>query len=90
MTPNNIEILIHYRCSDADHPRLTAPTVQEACSKFFDLGLLSIVDAKAGDTKTRYVGNLRALSVYVDALCAVPLPTREWIIDTKNRKEVIK
>ena len=85
MTPNDVGILIHYRCSNDDHPRLEAPAVQEACKIFVELGLL-----KPGTDSFRYSGNLEALSIYVDALCSVPLPTMKWTIDIKQQKEVIK
>lgn len=34
ITPNDIDVLIHYHSSPAPHPRVTAPAVREAIEMF--------------------------------------------------------
>ena len=39
MTPNELEILMHYYISPKPHPRIDAPACQETTQKFMDDGI---------------------------------------------------
>jgi len=43
LTPNELEILIHYHVCNLQHPRFDAPAVQEAINKFIGLDVLKRV-----------------------------------------------
>lgn len=44
MTPNSIEILIHYYATKDLHPRANYSAVVEATSRFVDNGILQVFD----------------------------------------------
>lgn len=77
MSPLQIEIAIHYRCSpgDYDPARLDAPAVQDAIGIFLQLGLLKKSD-KPGQ---KFEGVEEPLRMYVAALERVPLPRLTWL-----------
>lgn len=77
MSPLEVEILLHYFYSPNDHPNVDAPAVQSAITGFVKKGLLE--PTETGVTKWR--GNLKALTIYVNAVCSVPLPKQVWIIE---------
>lgn len=76
MSPLRIEIALHYYTipGDYDPERLDAPAVKEAIQDYIEAGLLQ-VSAREGQ---RFEGVDEALSVYVEALCSVPLPVLKW------------
>lgn len=82
MTPLEISIALWYHCRVGDFGRFNgdnnfdAPAVQSAIKEFVDKGLLV---ANPVPNECIYRGT-RALTVYVDALCGVPLPVQEWVI----------
>jgi hypothetical protein len=78
MTPYEIEFLLHYYYSPNDFPNLDCGAARDAIDKFLKLGLICICLLP----KRRYHGNHEALEVYVNALCAVPLPVKKWVIPT--------
>lgn len=83
MTPLGIEILLHYCVSSAQFRDLDAPAVREAHEEFVRLGLLYPPGAFCRENplgEADYRANRAALQVYVDALCAVPLPEQKWVI----------
>ena len=41
LTPNELEILIHYHVCNLQHPRFDAPAVQEAIDKFMTMGVFT-------------------------------------------------
>ena len=41
LTPNELEILIHYHVCNLQHPRFDAPAVQEAINKFMTMGVFT-------------------------------------------------
>jgi hypothetical protein len=72
MTPLEIEILLHYH-RDIDEPaNLDAPAVKEALNKFVRAGILGL-----REDGTHWAVST-ALELYIDAVCAVPLPVRVW------------
>lgn len=86
LSPLEVEILIHYYCSNKDFRNIDAPAVDSAILGFVELGLLKRIDNRhLGDP--RYEGNNNALKVYVDAICSVPLPELKWtVIDEKTKQ----
>ena len=40
MTPNHLDILIHYYTAPGDHPRIDAPAVEQAVEEFVSDGIL--------------------------------------------------
>jgi len=72
-TPNDIEIMIHYHGSRTVHPRINAPAVGESIQRFLSAGLLVETDVE-GIYDTTEGGRM-----YVEALCAVPLPVQRWV-----------
>jgi hypothetical protein len=44
MTPNDLEVLIHYYVSQAPHPREHAPAVREAVKMYLNLKVFEVVD----------------------------------------------
>lgn len=41
MTPNDVEILLHFHCSGIPHPRASAPAVRESIARFIDTEALT-------------------------------------------------
>lgn len=77
MTPLEIEILLHYYYTGGeDFPRRNAPAAQEAIARFLNLGLLEVASHPTG---AQYHAT-KGVEVYVEALMAVPLPVRKWLI----------
>jgi len=82
MSPSDIEVLIHYHCCPAVHPRDDAPAVQEATQEFLMDGII-MHDAKS---KSGYRTTERGRALLA-AICATPLPTEAWVDD--NGKVII-
>lgn len=71
MTPNDIEMLIHFYASPAPHPRASAPACVEAIEQMLAAGLIE----PCGDTyKTTRRG-----AAHVEQLCSTPYPMRGWV-----------
>lgn len=70
MTPNEIEVLIHYYVSPEDHPRINSPAVKEALRRHIKAGLLTS-DSKELTERGRFM---------ITMLCSTPLPVSktEW------------
>lgn len=77
MSPLEVEILIHYYCSALDFRDLGAPAIKSAINRFIALGLLKHND---GDEGSQYRPVREALEIYIEAICSVPLPERQWVI----------
>lgn len=77
MTPLEIEILVHYYCSKTDFRNLNAPAVAESINNFVNLGFLQR-SVFSLDNEPEYYGVLEAIEPYIEAICAVPLPTKKW------------
>ena len=83
MSPIEIEILLHYHHSLENFPRQDAPAVKEAIAKFLKHGIL--LDKRREGSPT-YQVNRPALDAYVKAVCSIPLPHQEWVIDLKPKQ----
>lgn len=85
MSPLDISIAIHYHCRakvDFRDGDFSAPAVQQSLDCFVDLGLLRRThenEQKLLDR--RHYEPTEGLAVWVDALCAVPLPKQKWIVE---------
>lgn len=66
VTPNEIEVMVHYYRTPEPHPRLGAPAVREAIARFIREGML---ERKDGACYTTARGD-----AWVRALRAVPFP----------------
>jgi hypothetical protein len=76
MSPLHIQLAIHYLTLNtpyAEHEpeHANSPAVREFTQQLIDAGLL-----------TENYKATKGLSVYVDALCKVPLPIQRWIMST--------
>lgn len=72
MTPNDIDVLLHYHCSGKPHERLHAPAVQEAIQWFIEEDILCV----------NFQGQMRTTSrgrALVETLCNVEFPRRKWV-----------
>lgn len=78
MTPNDIEILIHYYSSLRHHPRLDAPAVSGAIDDFMMRGLLISNSSNSGYEVTD-LGR-----AHIAQLCNLPIPTIAYI-DGNNK-----
>ena len=77
-TPFEREILSHYYVSSAPF-RNEGELAVTLVNKFVDLGLLRRLDFPNA-YGAKIAGNKEPLSVYMDALAAVPLPVQRWIV----------
>ena len=72
MTPNGIEILIHFHVCPLPHPRLHAPAVVEEIESFLRNGLIKEIGP--GHYRTTERG-----AAHIAQLCNVPWPKQVWI-----------
>lgn len=77
MSPLEIEIILHYHCCQSDYRDTESPAAREAFRKLVDANILQFWN-KYG---LKYVANKIATQLYVDAICAVPLPIQKWIME---------
>lgn len=73
MTPNEIEVLIHYHVSPEPHPRVDSGAVQYALDMFVENGIITY-NGQRGYYETTDRG--KAL---VEALCNTPFPVERWV-----------
>jgi hypothetical protein len=74
MTPFEIEILLHYSCTSLPFRHEDTPAFRSAISKLID------ADVIVQNADKSYRGVPAALEVYINALGAVPLPEKKWVI----------
>lgn len=81
MTPIEIDILLHYYVSPEEYRNgdIGAPAVLDALKKFVSRGLI-VKRTVPNEYGALYEGNSAALKVYVETLCAVPLPVQKWVM----------
>ncbi len=72
MTPNDIDVLIHYHTSPGLHPRHDAPAVFEACCMFVKDGIFEQRDGEGYSTTPRGCA-------LMEVLCATPYPVEVWV-----------
>jgi len=76
MTPNDVELLIHFHCCRAPHPRVDAPACRDAVAWMLTEDLIvTLIEEKTYCTTDRG-------AKLVDMICSTPLPvppTEQWI-----------
>ena len=83
-----IEILLHYRWSPHDYREgdLSAPAVREYINRFRDDW--NLLEHSTNDPRNTAAYRLTERGqVFVDALCAVPLPVQVWVMPKSAGKE---
>ncbi len=73
MTPNDIDVLLHYHCMATPHPRVHAPAVEETIRSFCGAQIFKISKEKKGYELTSRGEAL------VKMLCDTPFPKQRWI-----------
>lgn len=76
LTPNHIEVLLHYHCFTDKHPNEDAPAVKAALDFFLKEDILRL---SKGDFTTTERGK-----AFVTMLCTTPLPTKVWVNPLTN------
>jgi hypothetical protein len=74
MSPNHLDVLIHYNGFAQPHPRFAAPAVQEAISFWVAQGFLEPDGGSASLFRTTERGK-----VHIRALCALEGPKKYWL-----------
>lgn len=74
MTPYEIELMLHFYCSQAAFPRYCAPIYHETMMGLLDRGLVKTFDTEGNATLT---DKGRA---YIKLLCSMPIPVQGWSI----------
>jgi hypothetical protein len=83
VSPNDIEVLIHCHCNPTVHPRIDAPAVIEALSKFLKLEMVEVANEGA-KLEHIYYHTTEKGAKYMEMLCCTPFPIREWIDPREN------
>jgi len=81
MTPNDIDVLIHYHTSRAPHPRADAPAVSDSIECFIGNGVFHCVD---GEGMKDYITTTDKGKALMKMLCDVEFPRQAWV-DTKGK-----
>ena len=82
MSPLEIKIMLHYYCCPTDYRDgdFAAPAVQDAIERFRDeLNLLEPTQSMDVYHDPHYRITERG-SVFVEALCNMPLPVKTWVM----------
>lgn len=66
-SPNNINVLLHYYVTNADHPRITSKAVQETISWYLESGVF--VYTPSGELDITDLGR-----AWVELLCRTKMP----------------
>jgi hypothetical protein len=84
MTPIEIKILLHYYTMPGDYTGVGEGSVshEQALDRFLQLGLLE----RSNEPGQQYTAT-EGVKVYVEALMAVPLPERKWVIPGSDRQK---
>ncbi len=83
MTPNDIEILIHYHSCPEPHPRIHAPAVEDSIRNFLADGILELRKTDKEDTfRTTEKGR-----AWLQMILDTPYPTLVWVDEKGNKIE---
>jgi len=77
-SPLEIQILLHYYVSRADHPNLGYPALHDVVENFLSKGLL--VERQQGDSGDGAYEITDGGRLYVQTLMDVPLPVQKWVM----------
>jgi hypothetical protein len=80
LTPNELEILIHYYVCPEIHDRFNAPAVEEACNKFVQDGIFIEDEFIYG----KYTVTKKGQS-WINNILNTPMPIEVWV-DPRNFK----
>jgi hypothetical protein len=72
ITPNHLDVLLHFYVSAEPHPRAHAPAVQQAIADWCEMGML---DGRPGPSPTTEKAH-----AWIEHLLRTPLPVAEWVI----------
>ena len=75
MTPNDLDVLIHYATLLGPHPRVEAPAVQDAITRFIEDGIMI-------DYKITEKGN-----AWLRLILSTPYPVNQWCDPRTLEKE---
>ena len=81
MSPLGIEMLLHYhtRCEDYRQGDFSAPSVRELMDYFLGVGMLEPATGQYSNWGMQYQPT-EGTRVYVDALKALQLPVKKWVM----------
>ena len=74
ITPNHLDVLIHYNSSPSRHEREDAPAVRDAIRQFVEDGILEPARASKSGFEVTEKGH-----AWLCAILAVPYPTQAWL-----------
>ena len=83
MTPLHIRIALHYYILSTTIPYAeneSAHRYSSATREYTQHLVAAMASWSAWDDYAEYTGHLKALGVYVEALCSVPWPVLRWVI----------
>ena len=92
MTPNHIDILIHYYTTPGDHPRIDAPAVEQTIEEFVSDGILwssygsvKLVNDKVTNHENKYYITEKG-KVWLLMILKTPYPTLKkiWVDGNDN------
>lgn len=80
MTPNDIDILLHYYCSNTEHERIEAPAVRESIQDFLREGILRQREPEERSLYGATYTTTDRGQMLIRALCSVPYPEQRWVM----------
>jgi hypothetical protein len=78
LTPNDIDVLLHYYVSPEEHDRVTAPAVRETIARFKAEGIL---EARSETNRTNHGSSYNVTpkgEILINMLCDTPFPESYW------------
>lgn len=81
MTPNDIDVLLHYHCCCDEHERIHAPAVAEAINGFVQDGILRPRQQRS-EHGSSYETTERGVAL-VELLCRTEYPVQVWVSPAK-------
>lgn len=83
MSPSDLEVLIHYHCCPAQHPRHDAPAVIESTNKFLSDEIIRDCNGNQSGYTTTEKGR-----AWLKMILNTPYPTQCWVDGNGNRIEL--
>jgi hypothetical protein len=75
LSPNDIDVILHYHTSGEKHPRADAPAVKDATERFFRAGLIE----PGGLSPGVYFVTTEKGRKFIEMLCATPFPVKKFV-----------
>lgn len=76
ISPNHLDVPLHFYVSPEAHPRAHAPAVQQAIADWIEMGML---DTKAGGSPTTEKAH-----AWIEHILRTPLPVSNWVIPERE------